>query len=151
MNNAVVRNISLALSIPNQTKWFVTTRRDHAKTFDDPKTLKHKIITKTNNTIPCSSKSSILTLWIQHINTLSSKARKMHPSSSRTSSLRLASTHTAEDMDVDNPAGIKRTTPKTAQLSHNTSKQDQRSSGSVKKSKQALSISLFKDPKEVEF
>jgi hypothetical protein len=148
--NAIASNIASAISIPNQTKWFVTTKRDSAKTLVDAKTVKHKTSTKINNTITCSSNSNILTLWIQHNNTLLSKIGKMHPSNSRTSSLCSTSARTTEDMDVDNPAGTKCTTPETAQLSHNTSKQDQCSSRSVKKSKQALSISLFKDSKEVE-
>lgn len=54
-------------------------------------------------------------------------------------------------MDVDYLVGNKRTILEIAQFSQSNSKQDQRSSRSVKKSKQALLISLFKDPKEVEF
>jgi hypothetical protein len=53
-------------------------------------------------------------------------------------------------MDMDNLAGSKRTTPETTQLSQKKTKQDQRSLGSEKKNKHALSISLFKDPKGVE-
>ena len=54
-------------------------------------------------------------------------------------------------MNVDTLARIKRTTPEATQLSQKKTKQDKRSLGSVKKNKQTLTISLFKDPQEVEF
>ena len=68
------------------------------------------------------------------------------------SSLRSASATSVEEMDVDNPTRIKRTTPEAAQTSQKKTKQDNRNSGSEKHfNKIALPISLFQDPQQTEF
>ena len=137
-------------SSPTQTRWFATTWRDTAKTLAAAETLKHTTVAisdkKTN-----TCKDYLLTMWPQHITSLIPLAGQMPPSSSRASSLHSAFTTSADDMDINHLAKNKCTTPEATQLSQKKTKQDENSPRSIQKNKQALSISLFKDPSEVEF
>ena len=150
LGKAVDYNSSLVPSIPTQTRRFATTRRDTVRNLEVSETLKHKTLPVIDNDIN-TSKSCTLNLWFQHKAKLISIAGKMPPSSSRTFSLRSASTASAEDMDVDHLARNKRTIPEATQFSQKKTKQDKCSPGSVKKNKQTLIIFLFKDPLGVEF